>query len=186
MQTKAIKTKLDGVLIVDIDVYSDERGFFMESYNERVFATAGLPSKFVQDNHSRSTKGVLRGIHYQAGENPMGKLVRCTLGRVLDVAVDLRAGSPTFGQYESLELSEDNRLQFYIPPGFGHGFVVLSDSADMQYKCTAFYDPEAEGGIIWNDEDLSIDWGIKDPLVSEKDSTAPTIKEYLKDPALIF
>lgn len=140
----------------------------------------------MQDNHSRSARGVLRGIHYQDMTAPMGKLVRCTAGRILDVAVDLRAGSPTFGKWFATELSDDTQRQLLVPVGFGHAFLTLTDSADVQYKCTGYYARQAEGALRWNDPDLKIDWPIRDPIVSQKDEHAPTLKEYLARPAFQY
>lgn len=170
-------TALPGVLILEPRVFGDARGFFLESYNRRAFAQAtGLDIDFVQDNHSRSRKGVLRGLHYQIRQ-PQGKLVRVVRGAVFDVAVDLRRGSPTFGQWAGVELSEDNQRQFWVPAGFAHGFVVLSDSADFLYKTTDYYAPEHERSVAWNDPAIGIDWplaahGIGAPLLSDKDRAA--------------
>ena len=152
-------------------MFGDERGFFVESFNARVFAeVSGVKTDFVQDNHSRSQKGVLRGLHYQIRQ-PQGKLVRVVQGKVFDVAVDLRRASPTFGQWQGVELSEENKRMFWIPPGFAHGFVVLSDSADFLYKATDYYAPEHERSLLWNDPALGIDWHLEDlsPLLSAKD-----------------
>ena len=145
-----------------------------------------MTDEFVQDNHSRSAHGVLRGIHYQDMSAPMAKLVRCTLGRILDVAVDLRAGSPTFGRWWAAELSADNRRQLLVPVGFGHAFLTLSDIAEVQYKCSGYYTPAAEGAIAWNDPEVAIDWPIKDPTVSAKDRGAPTLEAYRKRPAFSY
>jgi dTDP-4-dehydrorhamnose 3,5-epimerase len=175
---KVTKTKLEGCVVIEPKVFGDQRGFFKETFQAERYQAAGLALPFVQDNHSRSSKGVLRGLHYQRN-NPQGKLVTCPYGQVFDLAVDLRAGSPTFGQWEGLILSGENHLQFYVPPGFAHGFLVLSDIADFQYKCTDYYDPLDEGGIIWNDPAIGIDWplgGIEAKL-SEKDQMLPTLKE---------
>jgi len=169
---KVTKTKLEGVLILEPKVFGDERGFFMESFNQRVFDDAvGQHIEFVQDNHSRSTKGVLRGLHYQL-QQPQGKLVRVTRGAVFDVAVDIRKSSPTFGQWVGIELSENNHRQLWIPPGFAHGFVVMSDSADFLYKASNYYAPAHERCILWNDLTLAIDWPDtgKAPALSAKDS----------------
>ncbi|MEZ9116543.1 dTDP-4-dehydrorhamnose 3,5-epimerase [Vibrio cyclitrophicus] len=174
---KVIQTKLEGCVIINPKVFGDERGFFLESYHqERYREVAGIKDTFVQDNRSHSSKGVLRGLHFQVNK-PQGKLVTVTSGEVFDVAVDLRTNSPTFGQYESVILSGENHMQFYIPPGFAHGFVVLSDIADFQYKCTDYYDPRDESGIIWNDDILNIPWPVKKPIVSEKDKVLKTFKE---------
>ncbi|AZV06357.1 TPA: dTDP-4-dehydrorhamnose 3,5-epimerase [Enterobacter asburiae] len=174
-----IKTKLDGLLIIEPKVFGDERGFFYETYHEQRYKNAGIKESFVQDNRSRSTGNVLRGLHFQK-RKPQGKLVTVTAGTVFDVAVDLREDSPTFGQYESIILSGDNRLQFYIPPGFAHGFCVLSDIADFQYKCTDFYDPTDEGGIIWNDNSININWPISEPNLSLKDKELPSLEDVRK------
>lgn len=174
-----IKTKLDGLLIIEPKVFGDERGFFYETYHEQRYKNAGIKESFVQDNRSRSTGNVLRGLHFQK-RKPQGKLVTVTAGTVFDVAVDLREDSTTFGQYESIILSGDNRLQFYIPPGFAHGFCVLSDIADFQYKCTDFYDPTDEGGIIWNDNSININWPISEPNLSLKDKELPSLEDVRK------
>jgi dTDP-4-dehydrorhamnose 3,5-epimerase len=166
-----IKTEIPDVVIFEPKVFGDERGFFFESYNERVFQEAtGLKVNFVQDNHSRSAKGVLRGLHYQI-KQPQGKLVRVVTGEVFDVAVDLRQSSPTFGKYVGIHLSAENHRQLWIPEGFAHGFFVLSDFAEFVYKTTDFYAPEYERSIIWNDTSLNIDWSLNrtSPTVSQKD-----------------
>jgi dTDP-4-dehydrorhamnose 3,5-epimerase len=175
---KVTKTTLEGCVVIEPKVFGDHRGFFKETFQAERYQEAGLVLPFVQDNHSRSTKGVLRGLHYQKNK-PQGKLVTCPYGEVFDVAVDLRAGSPTFGQWEGLILSGENHLQFYVPPGFAHAFLVLSDTADFQYKCTDYYAPSDEGGIIWNDPDVGIDWPLADIEIklSEKDQMLPTLKE---------
>lgn len=171
---QAIPTAIEGVFILEPKVFGDSRGFFMESFNRRAFATAtGVDVDFVQDNHSRSRKGVLRGLHYQI-EQPQGKLVRVTQGVVFDVAVDIRKGSPTFGRWVGVELSGDNHRQFWVPAGLAHGFVVLSDTADFLYKTTDYYAPQHERCIAWNDPAIGIDWplaahGIVEPLLSDKD-----------------
>lgn len=170
------KTPLSGVVIVKNRVFGDERGFFMETFHQEHFESAGLPSKFVQDNHSRSSKGVLRGLHYQYPQW-QGKLVRVLSGAIFDVAVDIRPDSRTFGQWFGLELNDENRLQLYIPPGFAHGFATLSDLADVSYKCTSLYKPEDEVGIAWNDPDIGVDWPLSDPIVSDKDAKAPRLSE---------
>jgi dTDP-4-dehydrorhamnose 3,5-epimerase len=166
---KVTETDLPGVLVLEPKVYGDERGFFMESYNRRGFAELGLPTEYVQDNHSRSARGVLRGIHYQIRQ-PQGKLVRVVRGAVYDVAVDLRRGSPGFGRWTGVELSEENKRMAWIPPGFGHGFLVLSDLADFLYKATEFYAPEHERCVLWNDPALGIAWPLAGAAVlSAKD-----------------
>ena len=175
-------TSLDGVLILEPRVFGDARGWFMESFSERTFRDAtGVDTTFVQDNHSRSARGVLRGLHYQLAPHAQGKLVRVTAGSVFDVAVDLRPGSPTLGRWTGVELSEANRRQLWIPPGFAHGFLVTSDSADFLYKTTAYYQPAAERAVVWNDPAIGIDWpdiGMA-PLVSAKDAAAPGLAESL-------
>ncbi|MDG9667320.1 dTDP-4-dehydrorhamnose 3,5-epimerase [Hahella sp. CR1] len=174
---KVIRTKLSGVVIIEPKVFGDHRGFFMETYQvARYREEAGIDMEFVQDNHSRSGRGVLRGLHFQKTK-PQGKLVRVTQGEVFDVAVDLRKGSPTFGQWEAVILSGENHLQFYVPPGFAHGFCVLSDTADFQYKCTDYYDPSDEGGLIWNDPDVGIEWPVDAPKLSSKDLDLPLLAE---------
>jgi dTDP-4-dehydrorhamnose 3,5-epimerase len=175
---EVMQTKLAGCVIIKPKFFDDERGFFSESYHsERYSKLCGIKENFVQDNHSRSTKGVLRGLHFQVNR-PQGKLVSVTSGVVFDVAVDLRVDSPTFGEVETIILSGENHLQFYVPPGFAHGFLVLSETADFQYKCTDYYDPSNESGIIWNDCDLKIDWPIENPILSCKDSSQQTLEEY--------
>lgn len=172
---EVIKSKLEGCVIIHPKVFGDERGFFLESYHkDRYRDVTGIMEEFVQDNRSRSSYSVLRGLHFQVNK-PQGKLVTVTSGEVFDVAVDLRVDSPTFGQYESVILSGENHIQFYVPPGFAHGFVVLSDTADFQYKCTDYYDPTDEGGILWNDPEIDIKWPVSNPILSEKDSKQPTL-----------
>lgn len=173
------ETKIKGVYIIEPKVFGDNRGYFMETYNKEHFAEAGLTMNFVQDNESSSSKGVLRGLHFQT-KHTQGKLVRVTKGEVFDVAVDLRKGSPTYGQWEGVVLSAENKKQFYIPEGFAHGFLVLSDHAIFNYKCTDFYCPEGEGGVLWNDPDIGIEWpleGIDNIILSEKDKIHPTLKD---------
>lgn len=176
---KITKTKLDGVVIIEPDVFGDKRGFFMESWNKKKMSELGLEYDFVQDNHSKSTvKGTLRGIHFQKGDKAQAKLVRCVKGAVLDVAVDLRKNSPTFKQWVVVELSEENKKQLLIPRGFGHGFVTLTDDVEFLYKADNYYAPEAEGGIRWNDPDIGVVWGVENPILSEKDKVNPLLKEY--------
>jgi dTDP-4-dehydrorhamnose 3,5-epimerase len=166
---KVIETVLPGVLILEPRVFGDERGFFMESYNKRVMAEAGITQEFVQDNHSRSAKGVLRGLHYQIRQ-PQGKLVRVVAGEVYDVAVDMRRGSPNFGRWTGMQISAENRLMAWIPPGFAHGFYVVSEFAEFLYKTTDYYAPEHERCLLWNDPALAIDWPLDgEPVLSEKD-----------------
>jgi len=169
---KVIETKLKDCVIIEPKVFGDERGFFLETFQaERYAAQAGITLPFVQDNHSRSSRGVLRGLHFQI-KKPQGKLVRVVKGKVYDVAVDIREGSTTFGQWEAVILSEENKIQFWVPPGFAHGFLVLSETADFEYKCTDYYDTSDEGSILWNDPDLNIPWLIDDPNLSDKDANA--------------
>lgn len=172
---KATRLDIPDVILIEPDVFGDERGFFFESFNQRQFdEVVGYHVDFVQDNHSRSKKGVLRGLHYQLPPNAQGKLVRVVEGEVFDVAVDIRQGSPTFGQWVSAHLSAENKYQLWIPEGFAHGFMVLSESADFLYKTTSYYSPESERSIIWNDAFLNIKWPFCDGLsISEKDSKAP-------------
>ena len=169
------KTPIDGLLIIEPEIFVDPRGMFYEVYSESRYEKHGIPC-FVQDNHSLSKKGALRGLHYQV--NPgQGKLVRVTRGEVFDVAVDIRKQSPTYGKWWGLSLSETNNFQLYIPIGFAHGFCVLSESAEVLYKCSDYYSPENERGILWNDPDLAIDWPVKDPILSEKDAVYPLFSE---------
>ena len=174
---KIIKTPIEGLLIIEPRVFGDERGYFFESYSERDFTEAVGPVKFVQDNESKSRYGVLRGLHYQKEPYAQAKLVRVVSGAVLDVAVDIRPGSPTFGQHYAVELTGENHRQFFIPKGFAHGFVVLSPEVVFQYKCDEFYHPEAEGGIAWNDPALAIDWRLPaaDLILSPKDQNHPLL-----------
>ena len=170
-------TKLAGVMILTPDVFGDHRGFFMESWSKRRMEEAGLFYDFVQDNHSSSTvKGTLRGIHFQKGEWCQAKLVRCTRGSVLDVAVDLRKASPTYKQWVGVELSEDNKKQLLIPRGFGHGFVTLTDHVEFMYKADNYYAPQADGGIRWNDPEIDVEWGVERPILSDKDTKNPFLK----------
>lgn len=178
---EVIKTELDGVLILKPKIFNDARGYFFESYNKRQFEQAiGREVDFVQDNESASTRGVMRGLHFQRPPFTQAKLVRCVRGRVLDVAVDIRKGSPTFGRHVAVELSESNHLQFFIPRGFAHGFAVLSDEAVFQYKCDNYYEPSADGGISILDDSLGIDWQIpaQEALLSEKDSRHPLLQDF--------
>jgi dTDP-4-dehydrorhamnose 3,5-epimerase len=172
-----IKTKLKDCLIIEPKVFGDERGFFLETFQaDRYADLARISLPFVQDNHSRSSKGVLRGLHFQKTK-PQGKLVRVVRGEVYDVAVDIRSYSPTYGQWEAVILSEENKTQFWVPPGFAHGFVVLSETADFEYKCTDYYDPSDEGSLLWNGSDLNIPWPIDNPKLSEKDANAPKLAD---------
>ena len=171
-----IETSLPGVLILEPRVFADDRGFFMETYQSERFRDAGIDAIFVQDNHSRSVRGVLRGLHYQE-PNAQGKLVRCTKGALFDVAVDVRIGSPHFGKWAAFELSEENKRMAWVPPGFAHGFCVMSEVADLVYKCTALYDAKNDRSILWNDPDLAIAWPLAKPLLSPKDAAAPRLKD---------
>jgi len=166
---RVIETALPGVLIIEPDVLADNRGFFLVTYSAKRYADAGLPESFVQDNHSRSVPGTLRGLHYQL-EQPQAKLVRCIRGALFDVAVDIRKGSPTFARWIGVELSAANKRQLFIPPGFAHGFCVPIEESEMEYKCSDYYAPDDEFGIVWNDPTLRIEWPIEDPVVSAKDS----------------
>ena len=182
---KIIKTHLPGVIVFEPKVFGDSRGFFLETYREDVLKEAGINVNFVQDNHSRSTAGVLRGLHYQMIQ-PQGKLVRVTSGAVFDVAVDIRKGSPTFGQWYGAQLDEQSMRMMYIPHGYAHGFVVLTETADFLYKCTDYYHPQSEYGIAWNDPDIGIEWPLKElsqseVSLSEKDKVNPMLKDQLED-----
>lgn len=174
---KVIETQLKGVMIIEPKVFGDDRGFFLESFNsQRYKDLVGISEDFVQDNHSRSSKGVLRGLHFQKTK-PQGKLVRVVSGEVYDVAVDINPDSDTYGCYKGVILNAQNKRQLYVPPGYAHGFAVLSDTADFEYKCTDYYDPSDEGGIIWNDPDIGIEWPIDSPTLSDKDRTLPRLKD---------
>ena len=173
---KVTPAALEGVLIIEPDCFADERGFFLETFNTARYTQAGLDETFRQDNHSRSRRGVIRGLHYQL-TYPQGKLLYVVRGEIFDVAVDIRRGSATFGKWTGLHLSETNKKQFFIPGGFAHGFSVLSDTADVVYKCTEIYRPGEEGGIAYNDPDLGIPWEVEAPLVSDKDAALPRLKD---------
>ncbi len=177
MPFEFVKLKLDGLVLIKPRVFTDERGFFLEAYKFSDFEGAGIKENFVQDNHSRSVRGVLRGLHYQKPPAAQGKLIRCTLGRILDVAVDIRKDSATFCEWASVELSADNAHILYIPPGFAHGFLVLSDIAEIMYKCTREFSPAHDAGIRWNDPRIGIKWGVTDPALSPKDSVLPWLKD---------
>ncbi len=173
---KVAETSLPGVLVIEPDVFGDERGFFMETWNARRYEEAGLPGRFVQDNLSYSARGVLRGLHYQ-NPQPQGKLVSVLRGEVFDVAVDIRVGSPTFGEWTGVTLSAENKRQFYVPPDFAHGFLVTGEDALFFYKCTDYYAPEAEGIVLWNDPEIGIEWPTDAPKLSERDGKAPPLRE---------
>ena len=172
---KVLKPEIPGLLVIEPDVFGDQRGFFMETWNVKRYKDVGIDVDFVQDNLSYSHYGVLRGLHYQQ-PHAQGKMVYVLQGRVYDVAVDIRVGSPSFGQWYGVELSAENKRQFYIPEGFAHGFCVLSETALFAYKCTDFYSPQTEGGIAWDDPDLDIDWPLKEPVLSDKDKKYPMLK----------
>jgi dTDP-4-dehydrorhamnose 3,5-epimerase len=171
-----VETSLPGVLIVEPDVFGDERGFFMETWNGKRYQEAGLPGRFVQDNLSYSARGVLRGLHFQ-NPQPQGKLVSVLRGEVFDVAVDIRVGSPTFGEWTGVTLSAENKRQFYVPPDFAHGFLVTGEDALFFYKCTDYYAPSAEGIVLWNDPEIGIEWPTDAPTLSERDGKAPPLRE---------
>jgi dTDP-4-dehydrorhamnose 3,5-epimerase len=175
------RQKIKDVILVKPKVFGDNRGFFMESYKKSDFFANGIDVEFNQDNHSKSTKGVLRGLHYQAKPYGQAKLVRCSKGRIYDVAVDIRPNSETFGQYVKVELSEENKQMLFIPEGFAHGFVALTDEVELLYKASGEYNQQADRGLLWNDKDINIDWNIDfEPLLSEKDKVQPTLKEINK------
>ncbi len=171
-----INTELPGVILIEPRVFADDRGFFMETYNAALFRDAGLPQHFVQDNHSQSKRGVLRGLHYQE-PNPQGKLIRCTRGAIFDVAVDIRRGSPSFGKWLGMELTEENKRMLWVPPGFAHGFASLTDDSDVLYKCTSLYDGPSDRSILWNDPEIGIRWPLTDALLSPKDAAAPRLRD---------
>ena len=168
---------IPGLVLIEPKTYGDDRGVFFEVYKHSDFVRSGIPDHFVQDNFSRSIRGVLRGLHYQLDPMAQGKLVRCVSGRIFDVAVDIRKGSPTFGRWEAQELSRENGLMLFIPAGFAHGFLTLSDTAEVLYKCTAEYSPAHDRGIIWNDPEVSIPWAVTDPLLSDKDKVHPRLRD---------
>ncbi len=178
---KFINTDIEDLLIIEPDVFPDSRGYFFESYSKQKYAENGFDFDFVQDNISKSTKGTIRGLHYQVGDSAQGKLCQVISGKVFDVAVDIRFGSPTFGKYVGVELSDENHRQFWLPPGFAHGFSVLSDEAIFMYKCTNYYSKKDERAILFNDPDIGIDWKVETPIVSEKDLRAKKFKEIEKD-----
>jgi dTDP-4-dehydrorhamnose 3,5-epimerase len=186
MDIHVTDVEIEGPLIIEPDCFHDDRGFFFESYRQDRFITHGLDYTFVQDNHSRSARGVLRGFHYQDSSAPQARLVRCTVGEVWDVIVDLRYGSPTFGHYLGITLTAESRRQILIPPQFAHGFVTLSESAEVQYKCTAHHTPSAERSLAWNDPDLSVKWPIPEPVLSVRDRHAPSFRDYIDNPVFIW
>ncbi|PKP53032.1 MAG: dTDP-4-dehydrorhamnose 3,5-epimerase [Bacteroidetes bacterium HGW-Bacteroidetes-1] len=174
-----IETKISDLLIVKPVVFEDNRGYFFESYNKDKFSQHGIDHNFIQDNESKSVKGVLRGLHFQAPPYAQGKLVRVMKGAVLDVAVDIRKNSPTYGEWASILLTESNKWMYWVPPGFAHGFVTMEDNTVFFYKCTNLYNKASEGSIRWNDPDLNIDWGIESPVLSEKDQHAPLFRDFI-------
>ncbi|MDY0260709.1 dTDP-4-dehydrorhamnose 3,5-epimerase [Desulfovibrio sp.] len=174
---EVVKTPLGGVLLIKPKVWGDARGYFVETWQQERYAAAGIDLPFVQDNHSRSAYGILRGLHFQK-TRPQGKLVHVSSGSVFDVAVDIRAGSPSFGQWYGVELTQDNQWQLWVPPGLAHGFVVTSEYAHFHYKCTEYYCPQDEGAIRWNDPDLGVVWPVECPVLSQKDTVAPSWREF--------
>ena len=188
---KRVETGIKDLIVIEPTVFGDNRGFFMESYSKKDFFEIGMVVEFVQDNHSKSKKGVLRGLHFQT-QHVQGKLVRVTAGAVLDVAVDLRKDSPTFGKHYLVELSANNKKMFYIPPGFAHGFLTLEDNTEFQYKCTDYYAPEFDSGVLWNDSNIGIDWNFEkyglsaeEILLSDKDKQQQTLKEFVQSGVVI-
>ena len=175
---EVIETNIKGLLIIKPKVFADPRGYFFESYNADVFKQHGITVNFVQDNQSLSSTGVLRGLHFQAPPFDQGKLVRVINGAVLDIAVDIRKNSPTYGQHVAIELTEENKTMFYIPPGFAHGFLTLKDNTIFSYKCTNVYNKASEGCVLWNDKDLNINWDVKNPILSEKDLVGTPFKDF--------
>jgi len=173
------ETSLSGIILIEPSVFSDSRGYFLETYNQKEY-TNYINKSFVQDNHSHSGKGVIRGLHYQLN-NPQGKIIYVVRGEIFDVGVDIRKGSPTFGKWQGFSLSSDNHKQIYIPEGFAHGFCVLSDEADVTYKCTKLYTPEDEYVLNWSDAQIDIDWPVNDPIISEKDNQSPFLKDIPED-----
>jgi dTDP-4-dehydrorhamnose 3,5-epimerase len=175
---EAEKIFIEGPLIIKPKVFSDSRGYFFESYSAQLFKSMGVDHAFVQDNQSMSQKGTVRGLHFQADPFAQGKLVRVVQGAVIDVAVDIRKGSPTYGKHFDIELTAENKLMFWVPPGFAHGFSTLEDNTVFQYKCTNYYDKASEGGILWNDPELNINWGVAETIISEKDTVLPELKNF--------
>jgi dTDP-4-dehydrorhamnose 3,5-epimerase len=175
---KVLETALPGVIVIEPDVYEDPRGFFLETFHEKKYAEGGICGPFVQDNHSHSAQGTLRGLHAQLRQ-PQGKLVRAVSGEMFDVAVDIRRGSPSFARWVGVTLSGTNFKQLYIPPGFAHGFCVMSEEVDVEYKCTDFYDPQDEVSVLWSDPDVGIEWPVRQPRISKKDAEAKPLRELL-------
>jgi dTDP-4-dehydrorhamnose 3,5-epimerase len=183
---RIVKTAIDPVVVIETDYFKDERGFLIENYQKKRYLEAGIDYEFVQDIHSRSGKGVLRGFHFQDSSAPMAKLVRCTVGAILDVALDIRVGSPTFGKTVSVELTADNKTQLLVPPDFGHAFYTLSEVAEVQYKVSSYYTPSSEGTISWNDPDVGFDWPNGEPLLSRRDQNAISLAAYRERPAYVY
>lgn len=183
MEPKITRTTFEGLFIIESKIFNDQRGFFTESWNKKNFSNVGLGADFIQENHSLSKKGVLRGIHYQNMQEPIIKLVRCISGEIYDVVIDLRLSSNTFGRWFGIYLNENNNKQLYIPIGFAHGFIAISDFAEVEYKQDGYYNTSSEGTIAWDDKDIAIDWPIKNPILSEKDKKGMSLKEYIKTPA---
>ena len=173
---RRVESNLDGLVVIEPEVFGDERGFLVETFREDDWREFGIDLDFVQHNHSRSVRGTLRGLHFQT-EPGQAKLVRCSAGRIFDVAVDLRRGSPTFGRWEGYELDDRDHRQLFVPAGFGHGFCVLSETADVDYQLSSYYDPATESGIAWNDPDVGVEWPIDEPLLSDRDKSAPKLAE---------
>lgn len=186
MDITVSKTKLDGVVLIDTDFFRDERGFFIEVWHAERYREHGLPDAFVQDNHSRSARKVLRGLHFQDTTAPMGKLVRCTSGAVFDVAVDLRVGSSTFGEWVGVELTAESMRQIWVPDGFGHAFATLSEFAEVQYKCSGLYTPSSEGTVAWDDPEIGIEWPFSDPVLSGRDQAGMSFAQYREKPAFHY
>lgn len=186
MDIRVVKTEFTGVLLIEPEFFQDERGFFFESYNKRSFAGHGLDYTFVQDNHSRSNQNVLRGFHYQGPTAPQVRLIRCTVGEVWDVIIDLRIGSPTFGRWLGFSLTAENKKQLLIEPEFAHAFVVLSEFAEVQYKCTGLHTPSAERSLSWDDPDIAVPWPVKNPILSLRDQHNKSFKEYIRHPAFRY
>jgi len=179
--SKFTPLSLSGLMLIEPQVFGDDRGFFMETYSKKEFTKNGIDVDFVQDNHSRSSLGVLRGLHFQKPPFAQAKLIRVSMGAVLDVAVDIRPDSPTFGKWDSAHLSAENKNMLYIPVGFAHGFYCLTEIVDFQYKCSSFYDKESEGGFLWNDPDVNVGWLAASPILSEKDKLLPSFKSQIKE-----
>ncbi len=186
MDSYARQTAIPGVVLIETDFFRDERGFFIEAYHAQRFAEHNITVQFVQDNHSRSRRGVLRGFHYQDSRAPMAKLIRCTRGSILDVVVDLRVGAPTFGHHVAVELSEENMHQLFVPPWCGHAFLALSDVADVQYKCSGYYAPHTEGVVAWNDPEIGVPWPIANPILSQRDQHGQSLQAYREQPAFRY